>query len=364
MTDTFAAFFEQSAYDGRVPALRGYAGVAFRNLGLALGAVAGVGLAAVGTTVAAGWMAHTALSTNSRLATPDPAGPRAIALSGAAALPAGPAAPAGLMLRERFGRARVLAQELSALQPNRPGQQRTIAAAPLPMARPHLAEARPAVPPVVPPRIASAAEIETKPVPNVPLPLRRPAREIARAAPPIAPPRIAALPPPVVEKRAAPAPAERPAPLAPAAGARTAVYDIAAHTVYLPDGRRLEAHSGIGERMDDPRAVQVKMRGPTPPNVYQLTMREQLFHGVRAIRLNPVDENRMFGRDGMLAHTYMLGPSGQSNGCVSFKNYDVFLRAFLDGEIDRMVVVKRLADAPSLAASLRRARESRYALND
>jgi hypothetical protein len=61
--------------------------------------------------------------------------------------------------------------------------------------------------------------------------------------------------------------------------------------------------------------------GGDAPNVCNLALREQLFHGVRAIRLNPVDGNRMHGRDGILAHTYMLGPNGQSNGCVSFSNY-------------------------------------------
>jgi hypothetical protein len=58
------------------------------------------------------------------------------------------------------------------------------------------------------------------------------------------------------------------------------------------------------------------MQGATPPNVYKLTLREQLFHEVRAIRLNPVDGNRMYGRAGILAHSYMLGPNGQSNGCA------------------------------------------------
>ncbi|MEI8276350.1 MAG: tlde1 domain-containing protein, partial [Hyphomicrobiales bacterium] len=70
----------------------------------------------------------------------------------------------------------------------------------------------------------------------------------------------------------------------------------------------------------------------------------KLFHGVQAIRLNPVDRDRMYGRDGMLAHTYMLGPNGQSNGCVSFKNYDKFLQAFLKGEVDRLVVVGELGN--------------------
>jgi hypothetical protein len=116
--------------------------------------------------------------------------------------------------------------------------------------------------------------------------------------------------------------------------------------VYLPNGRRLEAHSGLGAHMDDIRYVNLKARGPTPPNVYQLTMREEIFHGVRAIRLNPVDETRMYGRDGILAHTYMLGPNGQSNGCISFADYNAFLNAFQRGEIDRIVVVERLGNRP------------------
>jgi hypothetical protein len=145
-------------------------------------------------------------------------------------------------------------------------------------------------------------------------------------------------------------------PALPPAGSKIAVYDIAGHTVYLPNGQRLEAHSGVGERMDDPQHIKVRMRGPTPPNIYRLTMREQLFHGVQAIRLNPTDYGKMFGRDGMLAHTYMLGPSGQSNGCVSFKDYRAFLQAFKNGEIDRLVVVPHLSDAPAQIAEAMRGR--------
>jgi hypothetical protein len=113
----------------------------------------------------------------------------------------------------------------------------------------------------------------------------------------------------------------------------------------------LEAHSGLGGQMDDPRYITAKGRGPTPPNVYDLTLREEMFHGVRAIRLNPVDDGKMFGRAGMLAHTYMLGPNGQSNGCVSFSDYPAFLNAFLRGEVDRLVVVEHLGNAPSQEAS-------------
>ncbi|GJE00737.1 DUF2778 domain-containing protein [Methylobacterium isbiliense] len=120
----------------------------------------------------------------------------------------------------------------------------------------------------------------------------------------------------------------------------TAVYDITARTVTLPSGERLEAHSGLGPKMDDPRFVQVRMHGATPPGIYDLTEREALFHGVRAIRLNPVGgPGAIHGRTGLLAHTYMLGPSGQSNGCVSFRDYNRFLQAFLRGEVRRLVVV-------------------------
>lgn len=152
-----------------------------------------------------------------------------------------------------------------------------------------------------------------------------------RLSPPIAPPAIAS----------------------PSGG--TAVYDISARTVTLPGGERLEAHSGLGETMDDPRHVHVRMRGPTPPGTYDLSEREQAFHGVRAIRLTPVGGSEaIYGRVGLLAHTYMLGPTGASNGCVSFRDYDRFLQAYLRGEIQRLVVVSGTPDAlPGLAEGSR-----------
>ncbi len=130
---------------------------------------------------------------------------------------------------------------------------------------------------------------------------------------------------------------------------RTAYYDITAKTVYMPGGERLEAHSGLGRFMDDPRHIKLRMRGATPPNTYRLKMREALFHGVRAIRLLPEDKDAMHGRDGILAHTYMLGPNGQSNGCVSLKDYNKFLEAFLRGEVERLVVVAKMDKPPVFA---------------
>ena len=53
-------------------------------------------------------------------------------------------------------------------------------------------------------------------------------------------------------------------------GGRTAIYDITAHVVYLPNGQRLEAHSGLGSFMDNPRHVHLRMSGATPPNAYKL----------------------------------------------------------------------------------------------
>jgi hypothetical protein len=122
----------------------------------------------------------------------------------------------------------------------------------------------------------------------------------------------------------------------------TAVYDISTHVVYMPDGTTLEAHSGLGASLDDPRSVAERGRGPTPPDIYNLEPRGALFHGVHALRLIPVDQTKVFGRSGLLAHSYMLGPDGASNGCVSFKDYDAFLRAYENHQITRLAVVSQL----------------------
>jgi hypothetical protein len=127
----------------------------------------------------------------------------------------------------------------------------------------------------------------------------------------------------------------------------TAVYDISARIVYMPNGTKLEAHSGFGNLMDDPGHVNERNVGATPPNVYDLKPRERLFHGVPALRMIPVDVKGLFGRSGLLAHSYMMGPNGDSNGCVSFKNYEKFLKAFQNGEIKRLVVVASLSDVAS-----------------
>ncbi|TIN12686.1 MAG: DUF2778 domain-containing protein [Mesorhizobium sp.] len=122
-------------------------------------------------------------------------------------------------------------------------------------------------------------------------------------------------------------------------GSGVAVYDISAKTVYMPDGSRLEAHSGLGSMADQARYANRKNAGPTPPHTYDLRLRESRFHGVEALRLTPIDGKNKYGRDGFLAHTYLLrGRRGESSGCVVFKDYASFLAAFKKGKIKRLVV--------------------------
>ncbi|MBV8924318.1 MAG: DUF2778 domain-containing protein [Bradyrhizobium sp.] len=123
---------------------------------------------------------------------------------------------------------------------------------------------------------------------------------------------------------------------------QTAVYDISAHAVYLPNGSTLEAHSGLGRLRDDADHVDQRMVGATPPATYELKPREQLFHGVRALRMLPTDGSTTLGRAGLLVHSYMLGPEGDSNGCVSIRDYERFRKAYDDGEITRLIVVPSL----------------------
>nr|WP_292764320.1 DUF2778 domain-containing protein [Mesorhizobium sp.] len=135
----------------------------------------------------------------------------------------------------------------------------------------------------------------------------------------------------------------------PKAGNGVAIYDISAAVVHMPDGTKLEAHSGIGKMADNPKFVQVKMNGPTPPNTYKLSMREKRFHGVEAVRMTPIGKETMHGRDGILAHSYLLrGGRAESHGCVAFKDYDRFLKAFKKGKVTHIIVVPSLSKMPKV----------------
>jgi hypothetical protein len=143
---------------------------------------------------------------------------------------------------------------------------------------------------------------------------------------------------PMREEPIKPAPS---APKWPGIGSKVAIYDITNGVVYMPNGTKLEAHSGIGSMRDNPKFTHVKMRGPTPPGTYKLSMRESLFHGVAAIRLTPVDGKAPQGRTGLLAHSFLLRVRGDSHGCVAFAEYPRFLKAFQRGEITHMVIVPK-----------------------
>jgi|GEM_PF-2246414 len=223
-----------------------------------------------------------------------------------------------------------------------------VAASPAPLP----AESEPTTP-------AATAPVRVAPSVLVPLPTAMPTVEPA----PIPAPRLdrpagptttvtTQSEPPLAELT--PPPLHVPAAAAPAIGRHdgVAVYDITAATVYMPDGSRLEAHSGLGYMTDNPRFVDRRNTGSTPPGAYNLVRLDSLFFGVEALRMVPADSKSRFGRDGFLTHTYLLrGRPGQSNGCVVFPDYGRFLSAFKRGEVKRLVVVASLPSATTRVAS-------------
>jgi hypothetical protein len=137
-------------------------------------------------------------------------------------------------------------------------------------------------------------------------------------------------------------------------GTKVAIYDVSNATVYLPDGTKLRAHSGIGHMRDNPRYEHVTMRGPTPAGIYRLKMREKRFYGVEAIRMTSIDGRDPKNRTGLLTHTNLLRGQKGSHGCVAFQNYEPFLRAFKRGQITMLVVVPKLPSSRTQLAALYR----------
>ena len=369
MTSATVTFYDVLALRGRVFSLGVYRRV-INGAVIGLGAVAAACTLVTIVTVAASWFFNAALATNPNLhvntpivltnryttiasptdfvrVSPRPADAMTFEVKWARAMASVSTRTGVVLLVPQHPVER--ANNVAALQPSPLGPSQSSAAA--------SESARLMHPPKLIPERAN----------GVPLPRPHPMqREIAVSPSGKAEPQVAAStpPPPTSEKRVVPQEDHNKSMSPPDPDSRTAIYDISARTVYLPNGEKLEAHSGLGDKLDDPQYVHVRMWGPTPPNVYDLTLREKLFHGVRAIRLNPVDDSQMFGRDGILAHSYMLGPNGQSNGCVSFKDYPKFLQAFLNGEVDRLVVVPDLGTEPSRTARASHRHVGRYAFNN
>lgn len=366
MASAAAAVYDVRTFDDRIFFLVDYRRIvrAFRHLArsvaLGLGAVLTVGASGVVVTVTATWVVSNTLASNPHLRASAPPGPRALTLANLDQLPDGAAAFEARWV-QATGSFPVSTVPL--LAPELPVEVAANMPSSMAPSVPRNAKDKVGIT-QAPAQFATVApKPDTVPLPRkrqsegafgVPLPRPHPV-QLAAASLAVVPQVAAAVPTPALaEKPAAPQIGHNESPALPGRRSRTAVYDISAHTVYLPNGEKLEAHSGLGGKMDDPRYVNVRMRGPTPPNIYDLTLREDLFHGVRAIRLNPIDDDKMFGRGGMLAHTYMLGPSGQSNGCVSFRDYRKFLNAYLRGQVDRLVVVASLGRDPPRVANARR----------
>ena len=57
----------------------------------------------------------------------------------------------------------------------------------------------------------------------------------------------------------------------------------------------------------------------------------------------------MHGRDGILAHPYLLrGGRAESHGCVAIKDYPRFLKAFKQGKVTHIVVVPSMSKMPKM----------------
>lgn len=234
--------------------------------------------------------------------------------------------------------------------------RREIAIAPAPVAPSALPPANVPLPPSHPLSAAARQQLADAPAAVAPATGSDTRDRIATAPVPARNPllsggeqQVAALPPPASSGPLEP-PAAKPQEgsdiALPGIGDKYAIYDIKGKTVYMPSGERLEAHSGYGDGFDNIQMVTTRMVGPTPPNTYMLSMRERLFHGVQALRMRPVGEGKMYGRDGFLTHSYLMGDRGDSNGCVSFKDYDKFLAAYKRGEVTKIIVVSALANPP------------------
>jgi Protein of unknown function (DUF2778) len=376
MTCATVAFPEAVAFDGRAFALRGCHRVIFGGVVIGLGTVAAACATVACVTMAAAWIVAACLSANPYIHA-RVSGSETIALNYRYPLVGAPdvSASAPLSIDRGYAPDPLLEAELTLtptatfapanaapLLTNRFTRRADhVPSALLTPARIQATHAH-AADPTVDADLTPAAAPNSAPTSHATVPTvhtSEPGRT-KEAVPQIQ--AAPAVPPAPSSHKPLPSPqAQRDSISMPGADSHTAVYDIEAHTVYLPDGDRLEAHSGLGKRLDDPHFVSEKNRGPTPPNVYDLVLRSEPFHGVRAIRLNPVGEGNMFGRDGMLAHTYMLGPSGQSFGCVSFRDYHAFLQAFLEGEVNRLIVVPHLRATVSRATPFRHGRADRYA---
>ena len=278
-----------SAFNVRPVALGDYRRKLLGGVALGLGAVAAVAITGGAATMAAAWLLSSSLSSNSNLR---PAGVVALeaaelprphrTLTETASLVGAPhsiyEAPetmvAELPAAEAPARTAVAAPVAVPLPTPRQAPPKHVAEQtndiPVPSARPLAAAPSPA------PAQQIAAHQTPVQAPAQPTPTQQTPAQLTPAKSEIA--RAPMTPPQPAEPQVPAAPAPAPAPTSPPATAsitdflkrltprlaynnpdvrtpdsHTAVYDIEAHTVFMPSGQKLEAHSGLGSRMDDPR---------------------------------------------------------------------------------------------------------------
>jgi len=219
MTDATAAFHGSSSFDGRSPPGRRRRVIRslVRGIGIGLGTAAAAGVLVTTGTVAAGWMIDAVRITNPDLNGKTLNGPAAIALADPALV---------------FARAADVTGSI-------PGSTDQVSTDPaMADTADGLAFATRWAGGMFPAAMPVDAELPEPPLPESAGKLAAPAPP-SQAAPPVAAASSAKpLAPPQARNKATPLPDP---------DSHTAVYDIAAHTVYLPNGTKLEAHSGLGD---------------------------------------------------------------------------------------------------------------------
>jgi len=293
MTCATVAFPQAVAFDGRAFALRDCHRVIFGGVVIGLGTMAAACAMVACVTVAAAWIVAASLSANPYIHPSVSMGPETIALNYRYPILAGApdvSASAPLPVDHGYAPDPLLEAELTLtptpsfapanaapLLTNRFTRRADhvpsvlLTPAPIQAAHAHAPD------PTVDADLTRAAAPNSAPTRHATVPtahISEPART-REAVPQIQ--AAPAMPPASSSHKPLPSPqAHRDLISMPGTDSHTAVYDIEAHTVYLPGGDRLEAHSGLGKRLDDPRYVSEKNRGPTPPNVYDLVLRSDL----------------------------------------------------------------------------------------
>jgi hypothetical protein len=290
MTDATVRFYNIPSLDGRVFPLGDYRQL-LNGVVIGLGTVAAVCALVTIVMVAAAWIFNTALATNPYIHAHAPLGSGIMAfaqygptlasaadVSKSARVSTAPADAPDVTFEAKWARAmafaRVSAVPLVSEHPRErasnvpsppldvPQSQAKSEIAHAPNLT-HVATLTPAAAPASP--LPSTPPLPRKRTPEwsntLPLPRPHPSKhEIAGSPLGQTSPQVAAAKPPAAsttEKRVTAQQIYNKSMSPSDPDSRTAIYDISARTVYLPNGEKLEAHSGLGDKRDDPQYIHV-----------------------------------------------------------------------------------------------------------